>query len=761
MPDTPCIHLGDHLYRDGTAIIFECAPFGECTTVGPPHVERAVCGQGCREYFPYDVSSPLAQTPFAARFDLAARSIPEPPKWENDRGIVIVAGGWRFFPSLWVTVKLIRASGCRLPIQVWHLEGELHELMRWFLRDQNVTWVNATRYQEENPQWQFSDPDRGNLGWATKALAIAACPFRHVLSFDADCYPVGNPALIFESAGYRDTGAVFFPDLSGSVMKSHQWLAFGVRPRSEHDWESGQFAVDKSRQWPATWLSFWLNSHSRESYRHVYGDKDTFHVAWRKLDAPVALHPDPAIWRHVAFIQRLPSGQPFSVHRCRDKFRLDEPDSFRTPQWSHKPRFVRALPREHEAHAAFNELRRLYDRPSLLIVGHPRGFTSFTAEAAAKATGLMPHPAGKCEIFNQDHNPNWTHRHCDANATVYPDLIHKFEHWSRSTVLKDVVRPRQVAKYVTEHVGKLRVLYVHRDPVEVRLFQHRQGWHNVPHPAQHVAVLREIADAEVSYEQLCEEPEHLWRALRQLGYQVQPYDYRDENFQKKLNETREKTEQMRFEAEAERMRLKEDVSRRGEYTVICRWFSEHPPSAKVVVDIGANGKDFSNSWNLIADCGWRGVLVEPNPDRAQRLPDDFVGNYSISKKAVSDFSGRGPLYLADNSGQCSMIADWENIDRPNHVDVEVTTLLDVLRDHDVPRRFGVLSVDTEGVDQQVVQPMLEHSDWRADMLIVECIGWEEKRLPWADVLETAGYSLHGRFIDNWFWTFDKTSTLTR
>ena len=51
----------------------------------------------------------------------AADRVPEPPAWTHDRGIVICGGGWRFFPSLFVTIACIRKTGCTLPIQVWFL----------------------------------------------------------------------------------------------------------------------------------------------------------------------------------------------------------------------------------------------------------------------------------------------------------------------------------------------------------------------------------------------------------------------------------------------------------------------------------------------------------------------------------------------------------------------------------------------------------------------------------------------------------------
>lgn len=49
--------------------------------------------------------------------------------------------------------------------------------------------------------------------WVLKPWALLNSSFRHVLMLDADSFPVTNPEFLFETPQYRDTGAIFWPDV--------------------------------------------------------------------------------------------------------------------------------------------------------------------------------------------------------------------------------------------------------------------------------------------------------------------------------------------------------------------------------------------------------------------------------------------------------------------------------------------------------------------------------------------------------------------
>jgi len=447
-----CVHRGEEIRLEKCQLcgtenrsesVYACSVHGECTLSRFKSGKSPVCCLGCPDQ--------KERLTFADKFHQASQSIPEPPAFEG-RGIVICAGGWRFFPSVWVTVQLIRESGCNLPIEIWHLDKkEKHPLMEWLLRDSNVKWRNAQSFQRKNPEWRFRNPDPQNLGWALKSLAAAASSFEEVLFFDADCYPIDNPEYVFETTYYQKKGAVFFPDIASK--SNLPWKRFGLEPRKEHEWESGQFVVNKAVHWESIWLAFWLNSHSRVTYKHIYGDKDTFHIAWRKTKARVALHKDAPMWRNIAFIHRTPEGKPYSVHRCRDKFRFTTQDnSYRTPQRFKQPRPTRGLPRERQAHKSYLDLKRHW-RKSLLIVGESEEAVNQAQQKVASLTNLLP-------VHVLSSANNWHYPPYSKGSSAYESAVLRLKEFPKGSCIADWNQPYLIVRYLLRHPNQFKVLHI-------------------------------------------------------------------------------------------------------------------------------------------------------------------------------------------------------------------------------------------------------------------------------------------------------------
>jgi hypothetical protein len=256
---------------------------------------------------------------FIAAFNHAAA---HPPPMPHDfrysgPGIVICAGGWKYAIGAYVACGMLR-DVTDLPIQIWHHGGEINKAMGDLLRRwPGVEIVDAVSVAAQYPMDSYA-------GWPLKSLAVIASPFSTVWSFDADCYPVAALDRITAAAQWQDTGATFWPDLDTTVgnLTHDQWQALGMDWRAESAWESGLFAVDKRRHWRSLWLAWWLNSRSIYTYQILHGDKDTFHLAWRKHDAAVAMPVERPAWYRVGFLHEDFSGQPFAVHRVKDKPRF-------------------------------------------------------------------------------------------------------------------------------------------------------------------------------------------------------------------------------------------------------------------------------------------------------------------------------------------------------------------------------------------------------------------------------------------------------
>ncbi|GIW83171.1 MAG: hypothetical protein KatS3mg105_4978 [Gemmatales bacterium] len=128
-------------------------------------------------------------------------------------------------------------------------------------------------------------------GWELKPYAIQHSPFAEVLFLDADNVPVRDPTFLFETPEYIQHGAVFWLDFGRLGADRLAWRVFGEIPyRDEPEFESGQIVVDKPRRWQALELCHWYMQNSNNFFfYHVHGDKEVFHMAWRKLDMPYAM----------------------------------------------------------------------------------------------------------------------------------------------------------------------------------------------------------------------------------------------------------------------------------------------------------------------------------------------------------------------------------------------------------------------------------------------------------------------------------------
>lgn len=272
----------------------------------------------------------------------------------RSRGIVIAGGGRAFFASLYITVRAIRAAGCRLPVEVWFLgrNEEMPARYAAILAPYNVRCIDGDAVRQHHPCRILN-------GWELKVFGLLHCPFEEVLLLDADSYPVRDPSVLFDDPGYQDTGAIFWPDIPQSRLRD--WTPFRVQPpNGRASIESGQVVVNKRQCWRSLQLAWWYNDHSEWSYLHGYGDKHTFEVAWARLDMSYQCFQDAAIWLRQAFLHLGPDGRPLFIHRCRDKFRLAAADYLGT-QYSTQNGFHAELPLESDCFTWLGELAVLLE----------------------------------------------------------------------------------------------------------------------------------------------------------------------------------------------------------------------------------------------------------------------------------------------------------------------------------------------------------------------------------------------------------------
>src|SRR5213078_993226 len=127
---------------------------------------------------------------------------PYPPDRFAGRGIVICAGGRRYFACAWVCVRMLRHLGCRLPVELWYLGPyEMTSEMAALLAPLDVRCIDARAVQEERPARRLG-------GWELKPYAILHARFEEVIFIDADNVPLIDPERLFETVEYHRHGAI-------------------------------------------------------------------------------------------------------------------------------------------------------------------------------------------------------------------------------------------------------------------------------------------------------------------------------------------------------------------------------------------------------------------------------------------------------------------------------------------------------------------------------------------------------------------------
>jgi ADP-heptose:LPS heptosyltransferase len=272
------------------------------------------------------------------------RAIPEPQRDFHGRGIVICAGGVRYFTCVWVCIHRLRRAGCSLPIEVWYLgASEMTPQMIELLTELGVTCMDASEMRKRYPCRQLN-------GWELKAYAVVYSSFAEVLFLDADNVAVKDPEFLFDSPEYVNHGAVFWPDYGHFENTAKAWTLLGMEQPSHPEFESGQMLIDKTRCWRPLRLALWLNEHSDLFYRLLHGDKETFHLAWRKLGQPFHFITTPIQTLGWTMCQHDPKGERLFQHRNTDKWSLHGTNPVIEDFWF-----------EEECRGYLSELRQKWD----------------------------------------------------------------------------------------------------------------------------------------------------------------------------------------------------------------------------------------------------------------------------------------------------------------------------------------------------------------------------------------------------------------
>jgi FkbM family methyltransferase len=132
-------------------------------------------------------------------------------------------------------------------------------------------------------------------------------------------------------------------------------------------------------------------------------------------------------------------------------------------------------------------------------------------------------------------------------------------------------------------------------------------------------------------------------------------------------------------------------------------------SGDLCFDIGAN---IGNKTAAMLAAGAKVIAVEPQPKLVRELRARFGNRAIIVSSAVSSDYGSAKLYLYQSNVLASLERDWHEEGSIGEIDVNVTTLDDLISRYGLP---ALCKIDVEGHERSVLRGLSK----RIEIIIIE------------------------------------------
>ena len=169
-------------------------------------------------------------------------------------------------------------------------------------------------------------------------------------------------------------------------------------------------------------------------------------------------------------------------------------------------------------------------------------------------------------------------------------------------------------------------------------------------------------------------------------------------------------------------KLIHDHSQNGEVDYLIQSMINDSAKRRYVVDVGARGRERSNSYDFLKFFGWKGLLVEANPNLVESINSDFSGlDFQLLSCAVADYEGEAEFYFGVNDDVSSLheqgSAAWGPLQ--GRCRVQVRRLPGLLAEAKAPEDFDLLSLLIHRSDFPVINDLIANSPYRPARVIVE------------------------------------------
>lgn len=246
---------------------------------------------------------------------IAQANATEFPHYEASKGDGIVyVGGGKYWAGMIAGIRLLRDTGCTLPVQIWY-RGQCEKVYPEDILGLNVELIDADLTAETlgNSRIPRGNVNRG--GWESKLYALYNTKFSRVLFLDADAYCVADPTPVFAELVehplfyWRDTDA---------QLRTINWKEIGVDSIKIPPIQGGEFFIDRIKCQKLIALCNWMCQHSDYYFKHMFGDQDTWRVGLTILGSPYKCSTEISLKWMGAFECRY-KNKPLIIHRCQGK----------------------------------------------------------------------------------------------------------------------------------------------------------------------------------------------------------------------------------------------------------------------------------------------------------------------------------------------------------------------------------------------------------------------------------------------------------
>jgi FkbM family methyltransferase len=137
------------------------------------------------------------------------------------------------------------------------------------------------------------------------------------------------------------------------------------------------------------------------------------------------------------------------------------------------------------------------------------------------------------------------------------------------------------------------------------------------------------------------------------------------------------------------------------------------------VEVGANDPEVWSQSLHLEELGWRGILVEPQPDLAQKLRSRRLAKvYDVACSSPKNSGTTMPLQIAGIYSSLEKDLNVSTVQADDVIEVSVSTLDSLLNDAKAPIPIDFVSIDVEGHEIDVLEGFaLAH--WRPRLLLIE------------------------------------------